>query len=187
MRTDTAIASCPLAYLRLGQGYARHARHADFLARGGRLGLGSDSENAGDSMDLLRVAATFAGLSKDLALDSTRSGAHEALELLTIGGAKALGLERVIGSLESGKRGDVVVHRTDHPAWQPMSPDPILALVWSAQGVTVDDVVIDGRVVVRNGRSTWIDEDHLASRARVAGAALAERAGLPVASRWPIE
>lgn len=186
LRTGTAIASCPLAYLRLGQGFAPANRHTEFFLQGGRLALGTDSENAGDSLDLLRVAGTFAGLAKDVASDPTRFGAHDALELATIRGAEVLGLADTIGSIEVGKRADLVVHRTDHPSWQPISPDPVLPLVWSAQGSTVHDVVIDGRVVVRDGHSTTLDEAELYTRAANAGRRLAQRAGLPVGSRWPI-
>ena len=186
LRTETAVASCPLAYLRLGQGFAPANRHTELWRRGGRLALGTDSENAGDSLDLLRVAATFAGLAKDVPMDPTAFGAHDVLELVTIGGAEVLGIADLVGSIEVGKRADLVVHRTDQPSWQPVSPDPVLPLVWSAQGTTTHHVVTDGRVVVRDGRSTLVDEIELFQRATTAGRALAERAGLPIGAKWPL-
>lgn len=186
LRTGTVVASCPWAYLRLGQGFVPANRHVDLWRRGGRLLLGTDSENAGDSMDVLRAAALFTGVAKDRPMDPTCFGAHDVLELLTVRGAEALGLGGVTGSIEPGKRADLVVHDTRHPAWQPMSPDPVLPLVWSAQGATVRHVVVDGRVVVRDGHCTSVDEEALYDRAREAGAALARRAGLPVGSKWPL-
>ena len=65
LRTGTALAYCPWAYLRLGQGVTRAGRHADFVERGGRLALGCDAENAGDAVDVLRAAALAAGLARD--------------------------------------------------------------------------------------------------------------------------
>lgn len=186
LRTGTVVASCPLAYLRLGQGFAPANRHVEIWRRGGRLLLGTDSENAGDSLDVLRAASVFAGLAKDVPMDPTAFGAHDVLELVTIKAAEALGVDRFTGSIEVGKRADLVVHDTANPAWQPMSPDPVLPLVWSAQGTTTRHVVTDGRIVVRDGRCTMVDEDELYERARIAGAGLARRAGLPVGARWPL-
>jgi len=71
LRTQTAIAYCPWAYLRLAQGVTRVGRHAEIAARGGRVALGCDSSNAGDSPDILRAAALAAGLAKDMSGDGT--------------------------------------------------------------------------------------------------------------------
>ena len=65
LRSGTAVAACPWAYLRLGQGVTAAGRHAELAMRDGRVALGCDSENAGDLVDPLRAAALFAGLAKD--------------------------------------------------------------------------------------------------------------------------
>jgi cytosine/adenosine deaminase-related metal-dependent hydrolase len=88
LESDTAVASCPAAYLRLGQGYGRAGRHAELARRGGRLALGCDSHNAGDSPDVLRAAWLLAALERD------RGGqwsmrADEVFALATIEGARA--------------------------------------------------------------------------------------------------
>ena len=98
LRTDTAVASCPWAYLRLGQGVTAAGRHGELVRRGGRVALGCDGENAGDAVDLLRAAALFVGLAKDTRVDPTWFGAHDALELLTVGGAEAVGMGDRVGS-----------------------------------------------------------------------------------------
>ena len=69
VRTDTAVASCPWAYLRLAQGFTAAGRHGELLARGARLALGCDAENAGDAVDVLRAATLFVGLVRDRACD----------------------------------------------------------------------------------------------------------------------
>ena len=179
------MVACPWAYLRLGQGVTGAGRHAELVRRGGRLALGCDSENAGDLVDPLRAAALFAGLAKDTRADPTWFGAHEAFELLTIRGAEAIGMAGRIGSIEPGRRADLVVHGSG-PNWVPVGRDPVLQLVWGSDGRSVRDVVIDGRVVVREGRCVTVDLEALRSEAASAGQRLLARAGVEPAVRWPL-
>lgn len=183
--TATAVASCPWAYLRLGQGFTAAGRHAELAAAGARVALGCDSENAGDQIDVLRAAALLAGLAKDRHEDPTWFGAHEALELATVRGAEAVGLGGVVGSLAPGLRADVVVFDPDRPEWIPPGADPALQLVWGTDGRSVRDVVVDGRVVVRDGRCTTVDLDDLRAAATERRSALWRRAGLSAPVRWP--
>ena len=185
LRTGTAVAACPWAYLRLAQGVGRAGRHVELLQRGGRVALGCDSENAGDLVDPLRAAALFAGLAKDAAVDPTAFGAHEAFELLTVRGAEAVGLGGRTGTIEPGGRADLVVHGRG-PAWVPTGRDPVLQLVWASDGRGVRDVVVDGRVVVRDGRCTTVDVEGLRDEAAAAGDRLLRRAGIVAGPRWPL-
>lgn len=187
LERDVAVASCPWAYLRLGQGVTRAGRHADLVEAGGRVALGCDSENAGDAVDVLRAATLAAGLAKDVRLAPTRFGAHEALELATIAGARAVGMDHEIGSLEPGKRADVVVVDTTGPAWIPRAPDPVLQLVWATDGRSVRHVVASGRVVVRDGSCTTVDVGGLAALAADHQARLLRDAGLHPSPRWPYQ
>ncbi len=175
LRTGTALASCPWAYLRLGQGVTRAGRHAEFLGRGGRLAIGCDAENAGDAIDVLRAAALVVGLARDSGAALDRFGAHTALELATIAGAEAIGMGSELGSLEVGKRADVVVVDSTGPAWQPSSADPVLGLIWGAGGSAVSDVVASGRVVVQRGRCVTVDVDALSERGQRGERAAAPR------------
>lgn len=186
VRTGTAVASCPWAYLRLGQGLTERFAHLNLWRRGGRLALGCDTENAGDAVDGLRVAALFAGLAKDTAADPVAFGAHHAFELLTIAGAEAVGMADRIGSLEVGKAADIAVFDRSGLQWQPPSPDPILQLVWAGGGRSVTDVIVDGRLVVDGGLCTTVDADSLQAEARQAAQRLATRSGIRPRSRWPL-
>ena len=185
VRTRTALAYCPWAYLRLGQGVTQRGRHAEIVRRGGRVALGCDAANAGDQLDILRVAALAAGLARDGRADPTWFGAHDAFELATIGGAEAIGMAALIGSVEVGKQADLVVHDGTAPAWTPRG-DVALQLVWSADGRTVRDVVVAGRVVVRAGRCVTVDEAALRAEVTAAAGALRARAALPAGRRWPL-
>lgn len=153
-------------------------RHVELVGRGGRVALGCDSENAGDAIDILGVAALAAGLAKDMAGDPTAFGAHHALHLATLGGAEALGLGGELGSLEVGKRADIVLVDTTGPAWVPASPDPVLQLVWASDGRAVRHVVASGRLVVEDGEPTGVDRPALAAAAAEHHRRLVADAGL---------
>jgi 5-methylthioadenosine/S-adenosylhomocysteine deaminase len=185
LERDVAVAACPWAYLRLGQGVGSAGRYRDLLAGGARLALGCDSENAGDQIDVLRAAALFAGLAKDQAADPAAPGAACALELATIRGAAAIGRGHELGSIEVGKRADLVVLDVHRPEWTPPGDDVALQLVWGTDGRSVVHVVVAGRVVVRDGRSTQVDLADLAARAERSGIDLRARAGVAVTALWP--
>ncbi len=181
---ETAVVSCPWAYLRLGQGISNQFRHLDLWKAGGRLALGCDAENAGDLVDGIRTAALFAGLAKDVPRDPQGFGAHEALELLTIKGAEALGVDHLVGSIEPGKQADLVVHDRRQLEWIPASPDSVLQLIWGSDGRSVRDVYVAGRQVVSDGSVVGLDLKDLAAKAAEAGVQLRQRSGVPPASRW---
>lgn len=184
LQSRTAIAYCPWAYLRLGQGVCAHGRHAEMVERGGRVALGCDATNAGDSIDILRTAAVAAGLARDSRIDPTRFGAHDVFALATIDGAAAIGMGHRIGSIEVGKQADLVVHRTDTPGWTPRG-DVALQLVWGTDGRSVRDVWVAGRRVLTDGRPTAVGWDELAAMAEHHQRRVLERSGLTVPHVWP--
>ena len=166
LQTGTAIASCPWAYLRLAQGFVGAGRHGELYAAGGRMALGCDSENAGDAVDILRAASLFVGVARDRTLDAFGLTARDGLALATIRGAEAIGKGDIIGSIEVGKQADLVVHDTSGPQFLPRSTDPVLELVWATDGRSVNDVIVAGREVVRDGRCVTVDIDALRDEAR---------------------
>jgi 5-methylthioadenosine/S-adenosylhomocysteine deaminase len=105
--------------------------------------------------------------------------------MATLHGARALGLEDEIGSLEPGKRADMVIFDLDLPEWRPLL-DPVNTLVYSASAASVRTVVVDGRVLLDGRRVTTVDERAVLIRAeRLAGPYLA-RAGLTARPKWPV-
>jgi len=176
--SDTALAYCPWAYLRLGQGVSRAGRHVEFIGRGGRVALGCDAENAGDAIDVLGVVALAAGLAKDTTVDPTAFGAGAALHHATLGAAAALGMADELGSITVGKRADIALVDTTGPEWIPRSPDPVLQLVWASDGRSVRHVVASGRVVVRDGEPTLLDRSSLTAEAQQRHERLVRDAGL---------
>ena len=174
---DVAVASCPWAYLRLGQGVTHSFRHRELIRKGGRIALGCDSENAGDSIDILLTARLFAGLLKDVAGDPREFTAEQALALATIDGARAIGMQHEIGSLEVGKRADVVVLDITGPGWTPRPADPLIGMIWAGGGRSVRDVVASGRVVVSDHVCHGVDLTSLAAAAQEAHHQLVSRCG----------
>jgi 5-methylthioadenosine/S-adenosylhomocysteine deaminase len=180
----TAIASCPGAYVRLGQGYSRGGRHGEFVRRGGRLALGCDSHNAGDAPDVLHAAYLLAALERDRGTQNALR-ADQAFALATVDGAHAVGLGAVTGSIEVGKAADLVVLDTRSPGWMPRG-ELALQLVWGSVSSSVRDVVVDGEVVVRDALPTRVDIDAVRAAAAERSAALLRRAGIDVPSRWTV-
>lgn len=184
LATRTAIAYCPWAYLRLGQGVTRVGRHAEIVERGGRVALGCDAANAGDVADILRAAALAAGLARDGRIDPQRFGAHQVFELATIVGAEAIGMADRIGSLEVGKQADIVVHDATNWGWSPRG-DVGLQLVWGTDGRSVRDVYVAGQPVIRDGTCVTVDAPELRRAAQVQQTSLLGRAGITIPHVWP--
>jgi 5-methylthioadenosine/S-adenosylhomocysteine deaminase len=180
--TGTAVAACPWAYLRLAQGVTGAGRHGELLARGGRVAIGCDAENAGDAVDVLRAASLFVGLERDRAGDPRRLTAHDALALATIRGAEAIGLAAITGSIEVGKQADLVVHDRRAPQFTPRGVDPVRELIWASDGRSVRDVLVAGRHVVRDRRCVTVDVDALRNEAMRRRDHLLERRGRRVAT-----
>ena len=104
--------------------------------------------------------------------------------MATRSGARGLCAEDELGSLEVGKKADLVLHDTNRPEWRPLH-NVANQLVWSADGRGVHSVYVDGRLVVDDYRCTTIDEDELLRQAQRAGDGIRKRSGLPDRAKWP--
>jgi len=147
---------------------------AEFRAAGGTVGVGTDQAPGAGGHDFLRELRTAAMLSKTARSDPTALPAHEALRVGTIEGARALGIDDRVGSVEEGKRADLVTVALDHPSVAPTVDDPLHTavpnLVYGASGAVVAEVVVDGDLVVEDGDVRTLDVETVVAEAR-------ERAG----------
>ena len=137
----------------------------------------SGSPMASNFSDIVRQIFLYSGSNKSLRLDATVASPESALEMATIRGAAALGLEREIGSIEAGKRADLILVRRNE-AHQAPGPDPYSTLVYAARPTDVRVAIVDGEVLVEDGRPTRWDPSELAATARAEAGALSARAGL---------
>jgi 5-methylthioadenosine/S-adenosylhomocysteine deaminase len=183
-RRGVKISHCPTAGLKHTKGLAAHARVPEMIARGVCVSLGGDSGNGSNHFDMLRMMYLVATIYKDARLDVTVMPPETVLEMATIRGAESLLMERRIGSLEPGKRADLVLYSRDQPEWRPLL-NPLNNLVYAASGSSVRSVMIDGRLVLDDGRITTVDERAIYERVEVLAREQVRRAGLTIESRWP--
>jgi 5-methylthioadenosine/S-adenosylhomocysteine deaminase len=130
------------------------------------VGLGTDGCASNNDLDLLREMDTAAKLHKVITGRPTVVDARQVVEMATIAGAGAIGLAAVIGSLEPGKRADIVVLRADRPHLVPVY-HPASTVVYAATGADVRHVFIDGQMVVRDGLLQTADVNDILTEARL--------------------
>lgn len=152
-RTGTSVAHCPVSNLKLGCGIAPVPL---LLDAGVTVGLGTDGAVSSNTLDVLRALGTAALVHK-AAGDPTAVRAEQAVRMATIEGARALGLDAHLGSLEAGKRADLIVLDLGGPHLAPRH-DPWSTLAYSARASDVRDTVVDGRVLMRGRTLTTLDE-----------------------------
>ena len=170
---DVKVMHCPGSNLKLGSGIAPVV---EMRARGISVSLGADGaacNNRLDMFDEMRLAATLQAMRKAPGALTAR----DVLWMATREGARALGLEREIGSIEPGKRADLLVIDRDRPGLAP-APDPWSAIVYSGRGSDVRTVVVDGEILVDEFALARLDPLEVTATARQAAAALAARAGI---------
>lgn len=141
------------------------ARAPEMLAAGLAVGLGTDGAASNNNLDLFEEMDTAAKLHKLMRGDPTVMPAREVFRMATLGGARALGLERRIGSLEAGKQADLVLVDVSAPERQPLY-DVYSHLVYALEGSAVRTVLVGGRVVVRERRVVTLDEGEILAHVR---------------------
>ena len=146
------------------------------LERGISVSLGADGAPCNNRLDMFTEMRTAALLQKAL-YGPEALPAPRALRMATIDGARALGLETEIGSLEVGKRADVIIVDLDRPHSSPQT-DVVSSLVYSAQASDVRATIIDGRIVMRDRELLSLDEKAVIESAGRESASLMERVGL---------
>jgi cytosine/adenosine deaminase-related metal-dependent hydrolase len=155
------------------------------LQAGVNVGLGCDggpSNNTYDMIRDMRMASYLACLREN---DPTVVPAEAILEMATIRGARAMGLGDIIGSIEPGKRADLIVVDMDKPHLTPCY-DPVSTLVYAAHGSDVDTVVVDGQILMQHRKMQTLDEEAVVAEARTRAVEVTRRAGLVIEPHWPV-
>ncbi len=171
-RDGTRIVHCPSANLKLASGIADVVAMRD---AGIVVGIGADGAPCNNRLDAFTEIRSASLLAKAKRLDAAALSAADALSLATIDGARALGLDHRIGSLEVGKSADVTIVATDGLHALP-GGDPVSRVVYSARGSDVRHVFASGRWVVRDGELATLDAKRVAAAARREGKKLLARA-----------
>ena len=169
---NTGLAHCPSSNMKLASGVAPVTK---ILAMGIAMGLGPDGPaGSNNDFDMFEEMDLAAKLAKVTTGNPQALPATQALEMATIIGARALGMDKEIGSLKVGKKADLIVVRTRTPHAQPVF-NPVSQLVYALKASDVSDVVINGKTVVRNGRSLTLDSNEILNKAAQYGAQIAIR------------
>jgi 5-methylthioadenosine/S-adenosylhomocysteine deaminase len=167
------VTHCPGSNLKLGSGLAPVP---EMSARGICVSLGADGAACNNHLDMfgeMRLAATL----QAVRLEPGRLPARAVLRMATRNGARALGMESELGSIEVGKKADLVVVDAQAGHLTP-SPDPFSAIVYAARATDVRLTMVDGRILVRDGVLVDLDQAEIAATARNEARLLAARAGI---------
>src|SRR5918911_3891375 len=156
----THVAHCPSSNMKLGSGVAPVS---EMLARGVSVSLGADGAPCNNRLDMFTEMRSAALLQK-VSRGAEALPAATVLHMATRGGARALGLEGEIGSIEAGKRADLTVVDLERLHTTPR-PEVVSTIVYAAEAADVRDVLIDGRVVLRDGQLTTLDEREVMAEA----------------------
>jgi 5-methylthioadenosine/S-adenosylhomocysteine deaminase len=160
---NTGVAHCPSSNTKLASGIARVA---DMLKAGINVGLGTDGfAGSNDTADLIGEMSLAAKLQKVTTKDPQVLPAEQAFEMATIGGARVLGMEREIGSLEEGKLADLITISLSHPNSVPLY-NVYSSMVYAGKAADVEDVFINGRQIVANRKVLTLNQDEIYRKAR---------------------
>ena len=151
------VAHCPESNMKLASGFCE----VDKLQKKGiNVAVGTDGAASNNNLDMLEETRTATLLSKVLANDATSINANEALSMATINGARLLGMEHQIGSLEIGKLADIIAVDFSAINFQPMH-NPVSQLIYTATGHQVSHTWINGKLLYEKGSFTQLDETRL--------------------------
>jgi 5-methylthioadenosine/S-adenosylhomocysteine deaminase len=162
-RHGTGIAHCPSSNMKLASGVAPVVK---LLGLGIPVGVGTDGPaGSNNDFDLMEEMNLAADLQKVTSGDPTVLNAEQAVAMATTLGARVVGMEKEIGSLESGKRADLIVVRLDRPHAVPLY-NVYSQIVYALKGSDVQDVVVNGKAIVKDGRSLTLDPGLVLSKAK---------------------
>lgn len=164
-KSGASVSHCPESAMKLGSGIAPIP---DMISSGVKVGLGTDGCASNNDLDLFSEMAFAAKIHKVFRKDPLACPAEQALWMATLGGASALGLENETGSIEPGKKADLIALDLNQPHLTPMY-DPVSHIVYAARGSDVRFVWVDGRQVLEDGRLLTVDEAEVIAEAKRMG------------------
>ncbi|MEM3390491.1 MAG: amidohydrolase [Thermoproteota archaeon] len=161
-RREVGVVHCPVSNAKLGDGIAPLT---DFLKANIVVGLGSDGPSTNNCIDMFQEMKFACLLQRAIRSDPTVVKAKDVLKMATINGAKLIGMDNEIGSIEIGKKADIIIVDFQKPHLYPKT-DIISHLVYSAKASDVDTVIVNGNVVMRNRRVLIMDEAQVLRKAQ---------------------
>ncbi len=160
-QTGVSVSHCPSSNAKLGSGIAPVK---ELISKGVNVSIGTDGCASNDDLDMFEEMRLACFLQRVRLLDPTAIKALDAIEMATIKAAYALKMEKEIGSIEKGKRADIILVNLNTPRLSPLN-DVVSNLVFSASGNNVNDVIINGRLLMKNRKILRVDEEKVLKKA----------------------
>lgn len=148
----------------------------DLQKAGAKIGLGTDGAASNNDLNMFEEMDTTAKLHKVFSKNSSAASSMSVVEMATIGGARVLGLDKEIGSLETGKRADVIIIDMKKSHLIPLY-NPYSQIVYAVDGADVETVIIEGRIVMLDHKILTVDEEKILQDVQVLAARIKEERG----------
>ncbi|MDO5809982.1 MAG: amidohydrolase family protein [Methanobrevibacter sp.] len=162
---DVKVSHNPCSNMKLASGVAPVSK---LIENGVCVSIGTDGASSNNNLDLIEELKTASLLQKVTTLDPKVLSSDEAIEMATIKGAEALGWDSEIGSIEVGKKADIILIDTNAANMTPDSSNITSNIIYSANGSNVDTTICNGKVLMENKKLTVLDEDEIYAKARQA-------------------
>ena len=162
---DVKVSHNPCSNMKLASGVAPVSK---LMEKGVCVSIGTDGASSNNNLDLIEELKTASLLQKVSTLDPKVLSSDEAIQMATIRGAEALGLDSQIGSIEVGKKADLILIDTNAANMTPDSSNITSNIVYSANGSNVDTTICNGKILMENKKLTVLDEDEIYAKARQA-------------------
>ncbi len=180
--TKTNISHCPASNTKLASGFAKIPQ---MLKIGVPVSLGCDGGPSNNTYDMVREMRLAALIHKPVANDPLVVSAEDVIEMTTLGGAVAMGIDDEVGSLEKGKQADIILIDMYNLGLTP-PVNPVSNLVYSGNGLDVDTVLVNGRILMQDKKLLTLNQDKVIQNARDHIAGLLERADVSICPKWPV-
>jgi 5-methylthioadenosine/S-adenosylhomocysteine deaminase len=186
-RVDAKVCHSPGSSMHNARGAISRGKFPEMAAAGVGLCLGADAAACNNSLDMFRSMYLAALAHQEARLAFGLFPPERVLEMATLGGARALGWSDAIGALEPGKRADLIAVDLHRASLSPVYDATLVPnLVYSGSGADVTFAMVDGRVLMRDRRITFLDEDALVARAQRCGESMLGRVPYRLTPRWPV-
>jgi len=182
---DVKITHCPTAAMKHSKGICKYGRFPEMIDKGISVSLGVDSANSSDHSNMLRLIHLVVQIYKDFRMSQAVFPAETVLEMATLEGAKGLLMEDRIGSIEEGKKADLVVFDRNHPEWRPLI-NIANNLAYAVTDRSIESVFVSGRLVLDHGKVVGIDEDEVYSKVDELSRKVMERSKISPKLKWPV-
>lgn len=166
---NVSVAHCPVSNLKLGCGIAKIH---DFIENGINVSLGTDGQGSGNNLDMFEVMSYTALLQKGINENATLLPAYDVIKMATINGAKALKMENEIGSIEEGKKADLIIMNLENEKSQPVN-DIFSNIVYNTRGNCVETSIINGKIVMEKRKTNIENEKEIYNKCKTIISSLA--------------